>query len=159
MTPDLSGLAVVGVGIDVVAVQRFSESLARTPGLRSRLFAPDELLTAGGAARHPQSLAGRFAAKEAVAKALGVPAGLDWHDCRVMSEESGRPVLELRATVAQAASALGVTGWRLSLSHDGGIAAAVVIALGKFGSGETGSAEIGSANIGSGEIGSGGVAR
>ena len=121
----------IGVGIDVVAVERFSESLSRTPGLRQRLFAPAELVTASGAPRRPVSLAGRFAVKEAVAKALGVPRGMNWHDCRVESAESGQPVLVTIDTVLAAATALGVTSWRLSLSHDAGIAAAVVLALGQ----------------------------
>jgi holo-[acyl-carrier protein] synthase len=55
---------------------------------------------------------------------------MDWHDCQVVSEMSGRPRLEISDTVAAAAAALGVTDWRISISHDAGIAAAVVIALG-----------------------------
>lgn len=124
------GHVVLGVGIDVVAVDRFVSSLERTPGLGHRLFAPAELLTPGGAPRRPVSLAGRFAAKEAVAKALGVPRGMKWHDCRVISSDNGRPELLTTGTVLAAADALGVTIWRLSLSHDAGIAAAVVLAIG-----------------------------
>ena len=55
---------------------------------------------------------------------------MDWHDCRVVSEESGRPVLRVSQTVADAAAILGITDWRISVSHDAGIAAAVVVALG-----------------------------
>jgi holo-[acyl-carrier protein] synthase len=121
---------VVAVGIDVVAVDRFAAALARTPSLADRLFTADERRTAAGRTRSPASLAARFAAKEAVAKALGVPAGLEWHDCRVVPAETGRPDLEIVGTVAAAAAAQGISGWRLSLSHDGGIAAAVVLALG-----------------------------
>lgn len=124
------GTTVVAVGIDVVAVDRFAAALRRTPALAARLFGPDELITASDRTRGPASLAARFAVKEAVAKALGVPRGMDWHDCRVRSESSGRPVLQVVGTVAAAAAALGVTDWRLSMSHDAGIAAAVVIALG-----------------------------
>jgi holo-[acyl-carrier protein] synthase len=129
--PDLpSGSRVLAVGIDVVAVDRFAASLARTPALARRLFTPGEQVTANGVPRGAASLAARFAVKEAAAKALGVPAGLDWHDCQVLSENSGRPTLEVTKTVAAAAAALGITGWRISVSHDAGIAAAVVIALG-----------------------------
>mgnify|MGYP003476688638 CR=1 FL=1 len=64
------------------------------------------------------------------AKALGAPTGMDWHDCQVVSEDSGKPRLEVSATVAAAAASMGVTDWRISISHDAGIAAAVVIALG-----------------------------
>jgi holo-[acyl-carrier protein] synthase len=129
--PDVpSGARVLAVGIDVVAVDRFAASLARTPALARRLFTPGEQVTANGIPRGAASLDARFAVKEAAAKALGVPAGMDWHDCQVLSENSGRPVLEVTKTVAAAAAALGITGWRISVSHDAGIAAAVVIALG-----------------------------
>jgi holo-[acyl-carrier protein] synthase len=129
--PDVpSGATVLAVGIDVVAVDRFAASLTRTPGLARRLFTAREQVTASGHPRGAASLAARFAVKEAAAKALGVPAGMDWHDCQVVSENSGRPVLEVTKTVAAAAADLGITGWRISVSHDAGIAAAVVIALG-----------------------------
>ena len=114
-------MAVIGVGIDVVEIDRFEASLARTPGLRERLFTPAE------AVRSPASLAARFAAKEAIAKALGAPVGMAWHDAEVVSESSGRPLLELRGTVLARADALGVTSVHLSLSHDAGIASAVVV--------------------------------
>ena len=120
---------VVGVGIDVVAVERFVAALTRTPHLADRLFTTAERVTASGHPRRPTSLAARFAAKEAVAKALGVPAGLDWHDCAVVSEPSGRPRLAMTGTVAAAAAAQGISDWHLSLSHDAGIAAAVVVAV------------------------------
>ncbi len=122
---------IVSVGIDVVAIERFAASLRRTPALADRLFTATERLTEGGFERGAASLAARFAAKEAVAKALGVPPGLDWHDCRVRSEATGRPVLEITGTVQTAARQQGITGWRVSLSHDAGIAAAVVLALGR----------------------------
>jgi len=114
-------MSIIGVGIDVVDIERFQESLDRTPGLRERLFTPAE------ASRPSASLAARFAAKEAIAKALGAPVGLAWHDAEVVSESSGRPQLELRGTVATAAAAVGATVVHLSMSHDAGIASAVVI--------------------------------
>ncbi|MGY1708066.1 holo-ACP synthase [Geodermatophilus sp. SYSU D00758] len=119
---------VIGVGIDVVPVARFAESLARTPALRDRLFTPAEQHTPAGSARTGESLAARFAAKEALAKALGAPGGLQWHDAEVTVGERGRPHLVVRGTVAARAAELGVTDWHLSLSHDGGIASAVVVA-------------------------------
>jgi holo-[acyl-carrier protein] synthase len=124
------GSSVVGIGIDVVAIDRFVASLDRTPSLRNRLFGPAELVTPTGALRPGASLAARFAVKEAVAKALGVPPGMDWHHCWVTSLTSGRPTLVVIDTVAAAAAAAGVSSWRLTISHDGGIAAAVVLALG-----------------------------
>ncbi len=113
---------IVGVGVDVVPVERFLESLRRTPGLDERLFTPAER------ALPPASLAARFAAKEALAKALGAPGGLSWQDVEVVRTVEGRPLLEVRGTVAQAAAALGVRRWHVSLSHDGGMATAMVIA-------------------------------
>lgn len=129
LPPLPAGSTVIGVGIDVVAIDRFAESLRRSRLLASRLFSASELVTPSGAPRTAASLAARFAVKEAVAKALGVPRGMEWHDCRVASAESGRPELVVTGTVLAAALAAGVGDWRISLSHDAGIAAAVVVAL------------------------------
>ena len=114
-------MPVVGVGIDVVDVARFEESLERTPALRERVFTEAE------ATRPLASLAARFAAKEALAKALGAPVGLAWHDAEIVSEDTGRPRFELRGTVAARAEALGALHVHVSLSHDAGIASAVVM--------------------------------
>jgi holo-[acyl-carrier protein] synthase len=114
-------VAIVGVGIDVVDISRFGDALRRTPGMVERLF------TAAEAARPLASLAARFAAKEALAKALGAPGDLDWHDAEVVTESSGRPLLTLRGTVAARAAELGAASVHLSLSHDAGIASAVVV--------------------------------
>ncbi len=114
-------MAVIGVGIDVVDIERFGLSLSRTPGLTERLF------TAVEGSRPLASLAARFAAKEALAKALGAPGDMHWHDAEVVSESSGRPLFELRGTVLARADSLGVSSVHLSLSHDAGIASAVVV--------------------------------
>jgi len=119
---------IVAVGIDVVLVERFIAALERTPLLAERLFTEAERITASGNPRSPDSLAARFAAKEAVAKALGAPTGLSWHDCEIVSDPDGRPWLTVSGTVAAAAAERGVTRWHLSLSHDGGIASAMVVA-------------------------------
>ena len=113
---------IVGVGIDVVDVERFAKVLARTPRLLPRLFTTDEQ------ALPIASLAARFAAKEALAKALGAPVGLRWLDAEVCKDATGRPHLEVRGTVAARAAELGVLSLHVSLSHDAGIASAVVIA-------------------------------
>jgi len=113
---------IVGVGIDVVDIARFQATLERTPALALRVFTPAEreLPTA--------SLAARFAAKEAVGKALGNPGDLSWQDAEVRSEPSGRPYLVVSGGVAARAAELGVQRWHLSLSHDAGIASAMVVA-------------------------------
>ncbi|WP_354641009.1 holo-ACP synthase [Kitasatospora camelliae] len=121
---------IIGVGIDVAEIERFEASLARTPGMAERLFTEAELLLPSGARRGTASLAARFAAKEALAKALGAPAGLRWTDAEVCAEDSGRPVLRVTGTVAARAAELGVRSWHVSLSHDAGVASAVVIAEG-----------------------------
>jgi holo-[acyl-carrier protein] synthase len=113
---------IVSVGIDVVDVARFGRILDRRPGLVVRLF------TAAERGLPVASLAARFAAKEAVAKALGAPNGLAWHDCEVLRDGTGRPSLLLRGTVAAAAREQGIDRWHLSLSHDAGIASAMVVA-------------------------------
>src|SRR4051794_9013688 len=112
---------ILGVGIDVVDIARFGETLERTPALRTRLFTPSE------AERPLASLAARFAAKEALAKALGAPTGLAWHHAEVVSEASGRPRFDLYGTGQDRAKELGVTSVHLSLSHDAGIASAMVV--------------------------------
>ena len=112
---------IVGLGIDVVDVDRFAGSLQRTPSLLQRLFTPAER------ARRTASLAARFAAKEALAKALGAPTGMAWHDAEVVNDESGDPRIEIRGTVLARADQLGVARVHVSLSHDAGIASAVVV--------------------------------
>ncbi|MEV1020974.1 holo-ACP synthase [Streptomyces sp. NPDC050264] len=123
-------MSIIGVGIDVAEIERFGASLERTPGLADRLFLPGELLLPGGERRGVASLAARFAAKEAVAKALGAPPGLRWVDAEVFVEESGQPRLRVTGTVAARAAELGVSGFHVSLSHDAGVASAVVVAEG-----------------------------
>ncbi|NLU66906.1 holo-ACP synthase [Streptomyces sp. HNM0574] len=123
-------MAIVGVGIDVAGIDRFGEALERTPSLAGRLFTGGELWLESGERRGIASLAARFAAKEALAKALGAPAGLHWTDAEVVTAGTGQPSLTVRGTVEARAHELGVTGWHVSLSHDAGVASAVVIAEG-----------------------------
>ncbi len=113
---------IVGVGIDVVDVARFVATLERAPGLRTRLFTPDERDLPDA------SLAARFAAKEAIAKALGAPAGMSWQDATVRRVTGAQPVVEVVGTVRARADELGVSRFHLSISHDAGIASAVVVA-------------------------------
>lgn len=115
---------IVGVGIDVVEIARLATALARSQGLAIRLFTESERDLP------VRSLAARFAAKEALAKALGAPRGLLWTDAEVVTGSAGRPELRVYGTVEAAAARAGVTRWHVSLSHDGGLATAVVIAEG-----------------------------
>ncbi len=115
-------MPIVGIGVDVVDVPRFVRVLDRTPSVAGRLFTSGELSFSGA------RLAARFAAKEALAKSLGAPPGLGWHDVEVVGEPSGRPSLRIRGTVLEAAEQRGVRSWHLSLSHDGDTAVAMVVA-------------------------------
>ncbi|MGP8000272.1 MAG: holo-ACP synthase [Streptosporangiaceae bacterium] len=115
---------IVGIGVDIVDIGRFWAALERTPALGARLFAESER----GA--RAESLAATFAAKEAVAKALGAPAGLRWTDVTVQRDARGRPMLLVSGTVAAEAQRLGVRCWHLSLSHDSGMSIAMVVAEG-----------------------------
>ncbi|MET9603836.1 holo-ACP synthase [Streptomyces sp. NPDC006512] len=121
---------IVGVGIDVAEIERFGAALERTPNMAQRLFLDSELTLPSGERRGTASLAARFAAKEALAKALGAPGGLLWTDAEVYVEDTGQPRLRVSGTVAARAEALGVKSWHISLSHDAGVASAVVIAEG-----------------------------
>ncbi|MET3466545.1 holo-ACP synthase [Microbacterium sp. 1262] len=113
---------IVGIGVDLVDVPRFERSLEHTPRLLDRLFSPAER------ALKPRSLAARYAAKEALIKALGGSEGVHWVDIEVASESSGRPVFALTGETAATVAARGVTAVHLSLSHDANLATAYVIA-------------------------------
>ena len=107
-----------GIGIDVVDIERFKESIDRTPGLREKLFTPAE------AGKPIASLAARFAAKEALYKALSPSHGLSWQEAEVINFENGKPAFLFRGAIADLVDGAQV---HLSLSHDGGIASAMVI--------------------------------
>lgn len=113
---------IIGVGIDVVDVERFRATVQRTPRLVEKLFAPQER------DMPVESLAARFAAKEAIAKALGSPGGMAWHDAVIPRNPGSRPVVETTGTVAAVAAEQGVRVFHVSLSHDGPIATAMVVA-------------------------------
>lgn len=114
---------ILGIGVDVCAVERISDACAR-PGFVDRVFT---LAEQRGSA---QTLAGRFAAKEALAKALGAPLGLRWSDCEVLSDETGRPSLIVTGTVGDRVDELGVSRLHVSISHDAGVAVAMVVCEG-----------------------------
>lgn len=124
-------MAVIGVGIDVVPVERVEKLLARhrERALR-RLFTPSERQRAMGLAQDVLHLAGRLAAKEATYKALsadGAVLGIGWQHLEVARLSDGRPAMVLHGPALERYRALGATRCLLSLTHAGGIAAAVVI--------------------------------
>ena len=116
-------------GVDMVSLPRFARALERHgERLARRLFTAAELACCGG---QVASLAARFAAKEAVVKALGTGIGpVTWHEVEVLREESGAPRLVLHGTAARLARELGLHTWSISLSHTREMAIACVVALG-----------------------------
>lgn len=120
-------MAVIGIGVDLVDIARFERALHRTPALRARLFGVDER-SRNGVELPARSLAGRFAAKEAFIKALGDSWAMRWHDMAVTGDERGKPSLVLAGAAADAAESLGVRRVHVSMSHDAGMAIAIVIA-------------------------------
>ena len=121
---------IIGIGVDVVDLARFERAAARTPGLVPRLFAESERATPERELSF-RSLAGRFAAKEALIKALGDSSGVRWHDMRVVADGHGNPSFELHGGVAEIAAARGITDIHLTMTHDAGIALAWVLAEGR----------------------------
>ncbi len=113
---------IAGIGVDVVDLARFERAMTRTPGLRDRLFAESER------ALPLRSLAGRFAAKEALLKALGQTDGVRWLDMAVVVDAEGDPDFVLVGRAAEIAAARGIARIHVSMSHDAGIATAFVVA-------------------------------
>jgi holo-[acyl-carrier protein] synthase len=124
---------IAGIGVDMVRIARLEAALERTPGLATRLFTLAERSAAADRLAAPTSLAACFAAKEALAKVLGAPSGLSWSDVEVVHNDAGRPFLSISGTVAAAAETLGIRRLHLSLSHDGGMCVAMVVAEGSQG--------------------------
>ena len=118
---------IVGIGVDVVDLARFERALDRTPSLRARLFADEELVS-GERVLSLRSLAGRFAAKEALIKAFGESTGIRWHDMRVVADEHGNPSLHISGPAQAVADRHGISRLHLSMSHDAGVAIAYVVA-------------------------------
>lgn len=112
---------IFGIGTDLCSVIRLTESLERTESLAARLFHPNELELSS------QSLAARFAAKEALAKALGDPKLLSWSEIEIVKDELGNPSLKLHGQTAANVAKLGDLKLHLSLTHDAQLAQAFVV--------------------------------
>ena len=115
---------IVGVGVDLVDLQRFEQTLANTPRMLERLFAESE--REGSV----QTLAGRFAAKEAFIKAVGDSRGMNWHDVFLTYDELGKPTLNTAGETDRLVKDAGIQRFHVSISHDGGKAIAFVVAEG-----------------------------
>lgn len=125
-------MRIVGHGIDLVEIARIERLLHDHPQkFPARCFTASEHAAAGTSGPAAQFLAGRFAAKEAVLKALGtgLTGGIAWTDIEVVAEASGRPTLRLHAAAADLARRLNADQWWISISHTAGFAQASAIAV------------------------------
>lgn len=113
---------VKGIGVDLVDIARFEEHVAKTPKLLERLFVPSEIDAP------MKTIAGRFAAKEAFIKALGGSDGVAWHEVEITKNFSGKPEIKTLGLTAETVAAAGITNLHLSISHDSGMAVAMVVA-------------------------------
>lgn len=118
---------IVGLGIDVCSIERMRRALERHGDrFLHRICSEAERADLSGR-EMSTALAGRFAAKEAFAKALDGAKGVGWHEVQVRKTKSGRPILELSGNALSMVQAFGGDHWHVSITHDAGVAAAVVI--------------------------------
>ncbi|HEX4161230.1 MAG TPA: holo-ACP synthase [Acidimicrobiales bacterium] len=134
MSTNVGGVGIVGVGVDAVSVERFRRLLERRPRFAARCFTESEQSDAGSSTDRAQSLAARFAAKEAVMKALGTGIGAfaltDVEVRRTGGKDATRnaPYVVLTGTAAELAGAHGAARFHLSLTHTDDVAIAFVVA-------------------------------
>lgn len=122
-------MSVKGIGVDAVDIDRFRRSLRRTPTMRQRLFTEAELQYVAPKADPVPSLAARFAAREAVMKAMGLGLGaFGFHDVWVEAQGSGEPRLHVEGRARELADERGISTWHLSITHTDLVAIAHVVA-------------------------------
>ena len=120
----------IGIGTDLVELDRFRQALTRTPKIVDRLFTADERAYAELRNDPTERYAARFAAKEAILKAMSAGIGeCRFRDIEVVRAESGAPSVRLHGKAAALASSRGVTEWRLTMTHTASLAQAIAIAL------------------------------
>jgi holo-[acyl-carrier protein] synthase len=123
---------IIAIGIDAIEIERIRRAVDHPQWgdrFRRRVFTAGEIAYCVRRARHAESFAARFAAKEAVMKALGsgYGDGVAWRDIEVV-RTSGRPIIALHGGAVDRAAAIGAAHWHLSLTHTAGQALAYVIA-------------------------------
>jgi len=118
-----------GIGCDLISISRIKRALDRNPALAERLFTSREIAYCNQKANPAQSYAARFAAKEAVLKALGTgwAEQISWQDIEISNNELGCPEIVLSGVALKRAEAVGITQCLLSLSHDADLAIAYVV--------------------------------
>jgi holo-[acyl-carrier protein] synthase len=124
------GAVVIGIGVDLCEVDRMRTALGRTPTLRTRVFTDAERAYCDRRKDPTERYAARFAAKEAVMKAMGVGVGAcRWRDIEVAKAPSGAPSVRLHDTALALAESRGITAWRLTMTHTHRVAEAIAVAL------------------------------
>jgi holo-[acyl-carrier protein] synthase len=121
---------ILGLGVDICEIARMERALDRHPTLRARVFTPEEIAYCDRKARPGESYAGRFAAREAVIKALGGYRARGWHDISVTRAPSGAPSIRLEGNAKERADALGVTSVMIAITHERTNAVAFAVAVG-----------------------------
>lgn len=122
---------IIGIGTDIIEIERIKKAIQRRPKLGERIFTPQELEYCSTKGDTFASLAARFAAKEAVAKALGSDIdGFKWIDIEVLNNEQGKPEIRLANQAWEKGQSLGVKKIEISLSHCKEYAVAMVVLLG-----------------------------
>lgn len=122
-------MEIVGLGVDICEISRMERALARHPTMRERVFTPQERAYCDGKARPAESYAGRFAAREAVIKALGGYRGRRWQDIHVHRAPSGEPAIALEANAKRRADSLGVDRVLITFTHEKTNAVAFAVAV------------------------------
>jgi holo-[acyl-carrier protein] synthase len=120
---------IVGLGVDICEIERMERALLRHPTMRARVFTPDERAYCDSKARPAESYAGRFAAREAVIKALGGYRGRRWQDIQVRRAPSGAPEIVLDGNAKRRADALGVGRVLITFTHEKTSAVAFAVAV------------------------------
>jgi holo-[acyl-carrier protein] synthase len=120
---------ILGLGVDICEIARMERALARHPSMRARVFTAEEIAYCDGKARPGESFAGRFAAREAVIKALGGYRGRGWQDISVSRHPSGAPQIVLAGNAKRRADALGVDHVLVTFTHERTNAVAFAVAV------------------------------
>jgi holo-[acyl-carrier protein] synthase len=120
---------IAGLGVDICEIARMERALARHPTMRARVFTPEEITYCDGKARPAESFAGRFAAREAVIKALGGYRGRHWQDISVARHPSGAPAIALTGNAKRRADALGISRVLITFTHEKTNAVAFAVAV------------------------------
>jgi holo-[acyl-carrier protein] synthase len=120
---------IVGVGVDICEISRMERALQRHPSMRARVFTPEEIAYCDGRARPAESYAGRFAAREAVIKALGGYRARRWQDISVTRNPAGAPAILLAGNAKRRTDALGVSRVLVTFSHEKASAIAFAVAV------------------------------